>query len=272
MFDPILLTATIEIGDKVVTFDQSFSITVKCSKFAGKKQNNAQVTIANISEDLRNKILMESSNFSKNRAKKHITIMAGRASIGMETIFFGDIASPVKISQPPDITLSIESNTLNSSKFKTHSSSKNGSVKLSVLAKEIATELGLGLKLIAKDSTVQGFHHVGSQSELIVKLSEASRKNVFVDDSILIVREHNQPIGAAVLCSSDSGMVGIPELNEHGVIITMLYNYAYRLGGQIQLKSKLNPTLDGNYHIFKIDYDLSSKGQNFLVRLECKRI
>lgn len=272
MLDPVLLSVDIEIGDKIVTFDQSFSITVKCSKFAGKKENKAQITIANIGEESRNKILMESSNFSKNRAKKHITVRAGRTSFGMETIFFGDIASPVRISQPPDIILSIEANTLNSAKFKTHSSSKNGSVKLSVLAKEVANDLGLGLKLIAKDTKVVNFHHVGSKSELIQKLAEASNKNVFVDDSTLIVREHNQPIGSAVLCSSDTGMVGIPELNEHGVIVTMFYNNAFRLGGQIEVKSELNPSLNGFYHIFKIDYDLSSLGQNFLVKLECKKI
>lgn len=233
------------------------------SKFGNALQNEAEVKIANLTKADRDYLLTECSPFNKDPTPKLIILEAGRVSTGLTKIFQGDIVSCMP-TQPPDIILKFKCQTGASTKGKIVSSAQAGSATLSRIASQVATDIGTALHFEATDKTIANYAFTGGALKQVSKLGDAGAIDAFVDDTLLVVKDSGVPLKNVVrVLSADSGMIGIPEITEHGVKVTYLLDNSSRLGGALQIVSTVYPALNGTYTIFKLNWNISTRDKPF---------
>jgi len=269
-FDPRILRIGIEVDGQLRTYDGLWA-TANIQKFANPLQNEAEVKIANLSRDVRDYLLTETSPFNQSKKPRRIIVEAGRDSIGAFRIFSGDITecSP---SQPPDITLTIKAKTKQADKGLVVSVSQGAQEKLSVIAKGVAASLGLSLVFEAQDKMVSNYSFTGGALKQVSKLGDTGNVNAYVDDDRLIVKDYNVPLAQAThVLSKSSGLVGIPETTEQGVKVKYLLDPRSQLGGELELETEIYKAINGKYVIYKLSYELASRDTAWYCVAECKR-
>lgn len=268
--DPRIIRVSIEINGELRTYEDLW-ITASGTKFANPLQNECEVRIANLAREVREFLLTETSPFNTNKTPKRIIIEAGRQSTGTFRLFEGDITecSP---SQAPDITLTIKAKTGQFSKGNVIAKSHAAQTPLSRIAQGVADSLGLTLVFEAKDKNVANYSFTGAALKQVEKLAQAGDVNAYVDDRKLIVKDFNEPLrGISHVLSEQTGMIGIPELTEQGVRVKYLLDPQSQLGGALELKSAINPAMNGEYTIYKLSFEISSRDTSFYSIAECKR-
>ena len=89
---------------------------------------------------------------------------------------------------------------------------------------------------------------------------------------MLVVKDTNSPRGTRIrVVSKSTGMIGIPEFTDFGVKVTMLFDAKIKVGDQIEIISEVYPATNGRYIIYKLDFDLSNRGEAFYYVAECRR-
>jgi hypothetical protein len=78
--------------------------------------------------------------------------------------------------------------------------------------------------------------------------------------------------GGSILVSANTGMVGIPQVTEVGVIVKVMLAPSYRLGGQIEVVSEINPAANGTYFIYAINFDVANRDTPFWLTLNCRAL
>lgn len=266
--DPRLLKITFQVNDKLRSFDQSFRIRARGSKFANPLQNECRVDISGLDEATRNYILTETSPFNKNRTAKVLTLYAGRVSTGLSMVYQGDITIS-SIEQPPEVTLILKCGTLHFLRGKVGSQSGGSNQKLSVIASRVAKNLNVNLNNQAKNRTVNNYSHNGNALDEVIKLQDIG-VDAYIDDTQLILKEAFLPLEGKVLnLSKDTGMLGVPIITEQGLKVSFLYNPEVKLGGAIRINSHINPAANGLFVIYKLNFALSSREQEFQYLAEC---
>lgn len=291
--DQRIVRVTIEVNGETKTYEGPLNIHVSGTKYGNANQNTATVKIANLSKEIRNYLLTETSPFNKNRTPKKMTIEAGRVSTGTTKVFEGDIitASPTgthhegsdkgkshhhggdggkrpakmggknaTISAPPDIILEIRAQTGAFQKGNLVARSGRATENLSELSKGVAGDIGASLEFTATDKTIANYSFSGASLKQIDALATAGKVDVFQDDGTLVVKDAGKPrSNRTTILNIDTGMIGIPEVNERGIKVRFLFNPETVLGGAIEVTSKLNPSLNGSYTIYQLDFDLATR-------------
>lgn len=266
--DPRLITVTFAVSGKLHTFTQDLAIRIHGKKYANPLQNECEIEIFNLDRDTRNYILTETSPFNKNRTAKIANVYAGRVSTGTFLVYTGDIAIST-ITQPPDIGLKLKCGTAHFLKGKVGGRSGGKSGKLDIIAHGVASNLGLSLNNQAKDRTISNYTYNGDALGEVVNLQNAG-VDAFVDDGQLVLKEAAIPLsGSVVNLSEDTGMIGVPEVTEKGLKVTFLFNSAAKLGGAVRVTSKLNPSANGLFVIYKLNFKLDSREKAFYYIAEC---
>lgn len=265
--DPRLVQVSVEINGqlKVYAFtgDTGFQIAATGTKYANPLQNEAEITLFNVTKETRDYLLTECSPFNLNRTPKKIILEAGRKSTGLSKIFEGDIATAVP-TQPPDIGLKFKCQTGQFLKGKIIASQQGASVPLSRIAQQVATDTGLELNFQATDKNVSNYAYTGGALKQVDKLGSVGAVNAYVDDNQLVVKDLNMPLqGQIRILNEKSGMIGQPEITEFGVKVTYLLDNQTKLGGALQIESVVYPTTNGKYVIFKLSWDISSRTEPF---------
>lgn len=268
--DQRILRIGIEVSGELLTFD-GLAMSARGSKFGSETQNTCDVEILNLSRDVRNYILTETSPFNKNRTPKRLTVEAGRVSTGTARIFVGEIVSSSP-TQPPDIGLKIKAQTGAHKKGDVVARSSPAREKLSVIAKGVAKDIGASLEFEATDKTIANYSFSGAALKQVGALASAGKVDVFHDDDVLVVKDAGKPRRQRVkVVNSGTGMLGIPEATERGVSVTTLFDLQTELGMRMDLTSDLNPALDGSYVIYKADFDLTNREEAWFYDLEASR-
>lgn len=269
--DQRILRIGIEVSGEMRIFE-GLAMTARGSKLASETQNSCDVEITNLSRDVRNYILTETSPFNKNRTPKRLTVEAGRVSTGTARLFVGEIisASP---TQPPDIGLALKAQTGAFQKGNLVARSAPAKEKLSTIAQRVADDIGATLEFEAEDKFIANYSFSGAALKQIGALSSAGRVEAFQDDETLVVKDAGKPRRNRVkIVNAGTGMIGIPEATERGVRVQTLFDLSTELGAQMDLTSELNPALDGSYTMFKIDFDLASREEAWYYDIEASRI
>lgn len=270
MFDGRLLRIGVEIAGQIRWYTD-MQITASVTKFANAIQNEASVKITNMRKDARDYILTETTPFNLNRVRKKIIIEAGRESYGYFRLFEGDIMA-VTPGQPPDIGLAFTCKSNEWDKGSIVSKSMASQVPLSRICAMVADAIGATLVFEAKDKNIYNYSFTGAALRQVDKLVQVGKVNAYMDDNNLVVKDYNTPIkNVSHVISAESGMIGIPQINEQGIQVTMLLNSSVRLGGEIEIKSVLNPTANAKFCVFKLTYELSNRDEPFYVIAEGKR-
>lgn len=269
-FDSRILRIGVEVEGQLRVYD-NLAMTASVRKFANPLQNEAEVKISNLTSDVRNFLLTETSPFNRARRPGRIVIEAGRVSTGPFQLFVGDVTEAAP-TQPPDIALTIKAKTKQRSKGLVVAVSHGAQEKLSVVAQGVATALGLSLVFEAKDRDVARYSFTGGALKQVDKLGQIGRVNAYVDDDRLVVKDFDQPLNATTyVLSKRTGLVGIPELTEHGVKVKFLLDPQAKLGGRLDLESDIYPAVNGSYSIYTLAYELATRDTPWYCIAECKR-
>lgn len=269
--DPRIVKIGIEI-DGQIKYYEDLAITATGTKFANENENECEINITNLDKSTRDYLLTETSPFNKNKSPKRIIIDAGRKSYGTNRIYIGDITS-AKVSQPPDITISLKATTANDQKGNVVAKNQPGVANLSTIAQQVANELGLSLQFECRDKQLANYSFSGGCLKQVNKLGQAGGVSAFVDDNKLVMKDYGVPLSGRVkILDMDTGMIGIPEITEKGIKVTYLIDNDTTLGGALQIKSKINPAINGTYNIYKLGFNITSREVPFYYIAEASRI
>ena len=269
--DPRLIKITIDVNGQKKVFSQ-LDIKATGTKYANPLQNEAEVIISNLDKKTQDYILTETSPFNLNPTPKSILIEAGRQSYGTSIIYQGNIVSS-NIGQPPDIPLTLKCLTGNFEKGNILGRGQPTNVELFQICKQAAQDLKTRLTFQAADKFIKNFTFNGSGIKQLTDIAVAGGVTVYIDNGALIVKDIGVPLKNAITnVSADTGMVGVPELTEVGIKVKYLLDKDTRLGGQLNLTSKINPASNGSYVIYKLNFDIATREQPFYYIAEAARI
>ena len=252
--------------------DQRMRVKASGTKYANPLQNDCTVTISGLSQATRDYILTETSPFNNNCTPKRLIVEAGRVSTGLFRVFVGDITSAEQ-APPPDLDITIKASTQNAQAGNVVSTSAGPQTQLSALARTVARDLGLTLEFQAQDKTIGNFLHTGSALGQVQRLQEAGGVSAFIDDTVLVIKDAVRPLSGRVrILNKDSGMVGIPKINEKGVTVEFVIDPETAIGGALRIESKINPALNGEYVINQLAFDITSHDTPFFYKATAARI
>lgn len=268
-FDPRIVIVGIEIGGKLKTYE-GMNVSASGTKYANALQNEATIKITNLDKETRDYLLTETSPYSANRKRKLVTLDAGRVSTGSWRVFTGDIVSAT-VSQPPDIDIEMKARTGNFYRGEVISKS-HPTTDLSTVARGVAKDLGLNLLFEADDKKIGGYGFTGAAEKQVEQLGNAGGVDAYIDDDDLVVKNRAQPLkNVTRILSEESGMIGIPEVTDKGIKVTMLLVPGVKLGGRITLNSEMFSALNGDYTIYKLGFEITSRDTAFYWVADCWR-
>lgn len=271
MIDLRRIRIGIEVEDQLHLYE-GLRVRATGTKHANPLQNECQVVLNGLNARTRNFILTETSPFNANRTPKRLTVEAGREQAGLFTIYVGDIVS-AEIASPPDVELTIraKTNSANAGRIVTYTGEPI--MPLSAIARQVADSNGLRLEFQATDKNIANYAFSGAASRQVARLAEAGGVRAYVDDRTLFVKDFNAPTeGRRRVLNMNSGMVGIPKATEQGVEVSYLIDGESDLGGQLTLESAMNPSLNGDYVIDQLKFEIASHDDPFFYTALCTRL
>lgn len=269
--DRRVIRVGIEIGGRI-NFYEGLRVKASGTKYANPLQNDCTVTISGLSQATRDRLLTDTSPFNPSPAPKRLIVDAGRESYGTFRLFIGDITS-AEPSSPPDVDVIIKAKTENAQAMNVAAVSAGPSARVSAIAKQVASTLGVGLLFEAMDKSVANWSYTGPALKMIRRLEEMGGVRAFIDDDLMIVKDMGRPIrGAVRILNMDSGLVGIPKATEKGIDVTFLIDRDTRLGGLIRLDSRMNKPLNGDYVIDQLKFDVATHEDPFFYQAQCSRL
>lgn len=268
MLDDRVLKIGIEVNGQM-QFYEGAAATAKIVKTADGKQNSCQITLDNLLLETIDYLVTETSPWNPNQKPKLTTIMAGRQSTGVETIYTGDITQAMP-SMPPDRRLTMKALTQNGAKYKWASRSSPKTTQLSDLCKGVADDYGLSLRFEAKDKTVANYVYNGPVGKQIQKLEQVGDVDCFIDDDFLVVKDLGKGMkGEVRVISAATGMIGVPVPDDKGIKVRMLFDPTIKLGDQIEIRSEVDKSVNGQYVIYSWAADLATHDQPWYLDLSC---
>lgn len=270
-FDPRIIRIGIEVGGQLKIYE---NLTMKASgtKYANANQDECEVTLLNMVKETRDYILTETSPFNQNKKPKRLIVEAGRQSYGVSRIFAGDITA-AKPSQPPDIGLTIKALTGNYAKGNIIARNQPAQTSLKRISQSVADDLGVTLDFQASDKTISNYSFSGGALKQIDKLGDTGAVDAYLDDNVLVVKDMNVPLtGKTRILNLDTGMIGLPELTEQGIKVQFLLDNQTTLGSALDITSKINPSANGQYGIYKLGFEIATDELPFYWIAEGKRI
>ena len=277
MFDDRIVKVVFTYGDKTATIDTSQDPTnppfiyATGSKYVDVTQNECSLQIGNLSRELRNALATNLTPFDYNKPRKSVQIWAGRVSTGMFLRYQGDIVSAVP-TQPPDIILNVRSRAMQFFKNDLVAQSYAAVAPLSQIAQDIAKQLGVNLRFEATDRNIANYAYSGNTTGLIQKLGSLGPIDAYTDDNTLVCKNKGVTLqNATHVLSQNSGMIGQVELTEYGVRVKCLLSPGVVLGGTLTLDSVQNPSLNGDYTIYRTGFEIATRDVPFYDVIEATR-
>ncbi|MDE2100248.1 MAG: hypothetical protein KGL39_23560 [Patescibacteria group bacterium] len=286
-FDARLVEASIVLPTETFSFSGDFDIRATGTNFGCPIQNTCTCRIDNLSQATRNAILTLASpliyppannpaaaitNAEGTRPPVILTLKIGRQSSGTFELFYGNIFS-CQMTQPPDIGIIVRSLTQSYNASLNYNLQLPATTRLSAVAYAVAQKNGLFLDFEATDKNISNFNVSGSAQGMLTKLSQLGNIHVGVDKQTLWVTDAGKARKNTGFTLNDStGLVGIPQVTEQGVIAKMMINSAITIGGAITIESFMNPAANGTFKVMKMDYDIASRDNPFWYTLLCQNL
>ncbi len=269
--DPRLVKVGIETNGQIKYYE-GLDIRVTGTKYGNANQNECEVRVSNLDKTTRDFILTETSPFNLNKTPKKIIIEAGRVSYGYSRIFVGDIITS-SISMPPDLTITLKALTGNYQKGNVIARNQPNKRPLSKIAEQVSKDIGVSLNFQATDKNISNYSYSGAALQQIDRLGMIGNVNAYLDDDVLVVKNMNtQLTGKLRILDLTSGMIGIPELDQHGVKVKFLLDNKTTLGGALQITSEIYPAANGTYVIYQLGFDIASRDTPFYWIASAKRL
>lgn len=245
-------------------------------KFSSATQNQCNVQISNLTRSQRNYILTRATPYSApnnpTRVPLYMTVDVGRKSYGTFRLFEGDVFSST-VTQPPDIGIMLRSLTQSLQASLVVGLSMNATTPLETICQQVAQLNGLILNFQATPRMISNFSHTGAASKLIGKLNLVGNVIAFVDNKTLIVIDNEGYRDAAknFNLNINTGMVGIPQATESGIMAKMLVVPDVQVGDRVSINSLINPSVNGNnYMLNSLGFEIANRDNPFFYHLFLK--
>lgn len=280
-FDQRLVSVTLTLLSGTFTF-QNLAIFARGRMFANAQAGQCELAIFNMTKEQRNQVLTQASPLNLGRINTpngqyvpvNMTLNVGRESYGTFTLFQGNVIA-CGVSQPPDIGVTLRGMTSNYLASVVAGLNQSSMVLLSVIVKGIAASLRIPYEFTATDRQIDNYSFNGGSLNQVQKLNMIGGILAYIDpkSNTLIVHDSDKSRpGGSILVSADTGMVGIPQVTEVGVLVKVMLAPSYQLGGQIEVVSEINPAANGTYFIYKINFDVANRDAPFWYTLECRTL
>ena len=267
-----ILKVGLTIRGKEKIFSQPLFIKASGHKYGSAQQNDALVSIGNLSATDLDYVLTTYSIWKQGTAKGQLTVYAGREGVaGLSVVFTGVIvqSSP---SQPPDVMATFKCLEGYYASLTPVSATSGPQTQLSAIAAGVAKGLGYPLIFEADDRPVSNWSVSGTQEAQIKALNDVG-VNAYVDNGVLFVKNNAQtPLrGITRVLSETSGMIGIPEITLMGVKVKYLFDASSRLGGSLKIESRRYPAANGIYTIYELEFALTTRENDWYWIASCTR-
>lgn len=274
MIDLRAIRVGIEISGKIYYYQSLDGMRIRASgiKRANATQNECTVVMSNLKRETRDFLITETSPFNENKSPKRLILEVGRVSLGLFQIFVGDIVS-TEPSSPPDVDLEIKAKTGSANNTVVISRAAGPRTNLSELSARVAQDLGAMLDFQATDKLVANYQYTGGALGQVNRLAEAGGVRAFLDDNTLLVQDRDKATeGRIKVLNMNSGMVGIPKVDEKGLKVSYLIDGESPLGGLLRLESKFNKAANGDYRIDQLGFEVASHEDPFFYHAVCTRL
>lgn len=276
------ITFTLPSGPVVLT--QGLRMSVKISKVAFAVQNRAVMEIFGMDTQMREWLLSHFTAWNKRKIAQGdalptyipVTIEAGYEDESGEhtaLAFKGEVALCEPASPPPNVSVRITAytNQINKTRFVT--SPAPAKPTLLEYVKWAAEQMGLGTNYRCETSYNNEVTENPSRSThiaaaLVIDIQNAYRQDIaaYVDDGVLIVKDIANLINPKEIAIIKEFVGAPPSWTEWGVSFMAMFDASVRLGQAVNLTSAMNPSINGNYVITELEYDLSSRDRPFYVK------
>jgi hypothetical protein len=268
-FDDRIVRVGLELAGEIVYYEGLY-ITAQGTRFGSDVNNECQIRINNMTRAHRDYILRETSPyFSLGRPHVHVKLEAGRQSYGTTLVYSGMVTKSF-VTQPPDIGIILNCLTCFDQVLNIVSYNTGPQSSVRSIAEKASTDLDVNLNFQATDKQVTNFTMSNDALYFTQKLSELGDYDVTIDNETLIVKDKNTPLeGPVKTISKKTGMIGIPELTESGILVKFLLDNNTALYQTVYIESEMNSSLNGHYQLFKLGFDISSRTTPFYWIAEC---
>lgn len=276
-FDSRIFKLTIQAPEGSREFNEDFTIRASGRKYAGNIQAEAEIRIYNLTRDMQDYLLTQASPLYKqgqDRTPINIALDVGRKSTGLFRLYEG-YAFQCGMTQPPDIGITFRALTNNLLTGLIAGANMAQQVPLRQIAQNVATNNGLQLDFQSSQGgkLISNWSVSGSAQQQIESLGLAGDIDVFVDGAVLVVIDHNAMRDASdILISADTGMVGIPQVTDDGILVKVMINPAIKVGCGVKIDSKLNPAANGTFKVTRLYFEVASRDTPFWYTLCCSNL
>ncbi len=290
-----ILNITFEManGEKVV-FGHTLAFIVKIHKDALSPQNRCTIDIYNLTKTRREQLLSQftawnkrnvnTTNIVKGRSGEgtpnfqgnpyiNVTIEAGYIGTnGTNTtavVFIGQVVEVTVARLPPDLGVSIECYTRQLDKLNRRTNRPPPNATFLEYAQWVGRQMDVPVVCETKVNDSKDWRHSAATqwvNNLIIDLQNSYMPDVvaFFENGTLIVRDLDRVITTAEIVEVDE-FIGTPMYTEYGMQFKALFNPRITLVSAVRLKSLMNPSLNGDYILQSIDYELASRDLAFYV-------
>ncbi len=269
--DQRIVKVAIIVGDKI-TWYEGLNIEAKGIKVSNSIMGQCEVVILNISRASREQILKETNPFLQRGKKISIIVEVGRVSTGTTTLYTGTVLRSQSTPKPNiGVRLTCIQGYDNRSKIVSRSASEI--TDMSSISAWVAEDNGYKLSFEIPDKKIARYSFTGSAQASLNQLETLTGADVYVDNKTLYIKEAETPAnGLPVrILDKSSGLISA-EGTEYGAKMKMLFDNVTKIGGQIDLTSEINPSLNGSYVVRKLPFHITSSDVPFYYIAECNRI
>jgi hypothetical protein len=258
---------SLNIGGKKIatTGAQTLKIAFQVTKTLGKEPNKAEISIENLKEETR--ALFQTKN-------QGVVLEAGYRE-NTSVIFSGavDHTDIERVSTGWIVRVLCSDGGVNQRRGRINRSFR-GEVDLKNAARAVISSMGLGLgntKDLPDFKFGNGLVVSGRSDQQLEKLARKAGVKYSIQDGQVVFLLDKQTLKNTVpVLSSDSGMVGTPQIGEKGfVTLTAKIQPGLNPGGRFKIESKL---ITGFYRVEKATYQGDSWGPAWIVNIEGKPV
>jgi len=271
-FDPRLIEIDIVLPDQTITLSQDFAIYASGQKFLSATSAAAECRIYNLTQQIRQQIITLSSPLRQPRVPIQMNVKAGRESYGLFLLFTGQVLL-ADVLQPPDIGIVLRGLADNFLAGVVENIQYGANTPLSDIAQGVATSGNWQLNNQCSDKTISNFSYTGTPKDGVSELNQMGDVQACVDNGVLTTVDADKALpGEPYVLNLGTGMVGIPQVTDQGVIVKMMLNNQIQLGGSVTIQSIVNPAANGTYKIIQINYEIASRDSPFWYTLVCSNL
>lgn len=261
----------VTLGDKDI---ENLRVDFNIQKSLKKEPNTGSITIYNLSPETRSHFQeLAPKNDKQPGIPLRILVGYKDQKDSLDQIFLGDLRTVISKLEPPDwitvMTGGDGEKALQTAKLNT-AMSKN--TPLQTVINLIAKSFNVGLNAAQIDSIARtakftaggkafanGFVANGPAVYALGSICKSCNLEFSMQDNSLQLLNKGKPLpGIALPVSSQTGMIGYPEVDNKGVIkFQHIIKPGFRCGGAVQVTS-LNANVSGFYRITKLNYQGST--------------